>query len=178
MVIVLEKVEDHMHDFLSGSVHKLRRAKKNLNICDFRHNSYILSWRTPQPFEVSQPNLVWLLRIRCSRTALLASHQGVSINYAKQLCIIGLDFIVIYGHPLIGSKYRGPRASHSQQPYQVFLRYLKRLWSSGSGNPKSQRKIKTHFSKFFQIDFYFIINIFFDNFFVCVLLQYQFFSNF
>jgi hypothetical protein len=40
---------------------------------------------------------------------------------------------VIYGQPLIGSKCHGPQASYFQQPYQVWLRYFKRWWSSGGG---------------------------------------------
>ncbi len=37
---------------------------------------------------------------------------------------------------LIGRECHGPRASYFQQPYQVWLMYLQRLWSSGGGNKR------------------------------------------
>jgi hypothetical protein len=43
---------------------------------------------------------------------------------------------VIYGHSLVGSRVRGPQVSHSKQPYQIWLSYFKRFWSSGSGNKR------------------------------------------
>jgi hypothetical protein len=39
--------------------------------------------RTPQPFDAIQPNLLQVLGMSCLRTQVLASYQGVSINYDK-----------------------------------------------------------------------------------------------
>ncbi len=95
--------------------------------------------RAPQALGISQPNLVWWLILGCLRTALLASSQVVSTNFVKKLfCNVCkfLDRNVIYGQFLVGSKCRVAQASHSQQLYQVWLRYPKSLWSSGSGNKR------------------------------------------
>jgi hypothetical protein len=78
-------------------------------------DSCIPASRTPQLFEISQPNLAFLLGMECSRTAISASCQGVSINYGKikklsyQLkIIIEKLFDGIYGHFLVGSKCGSP----------------------------------------------------------------------
>ncbi len=57
-----------------------------------------------------------------------------SNSYPPNTLTIRVVFNTIFGHSLIGSKRHGPRASYFQQPYQVWLRYFKRLWSSGGEN--------------------------------------------
>ncbi len=110
---------------------------KRLSILIKMECSCIPASRSPQTLGISQQNLVRWLILGWLRTASHASYQGVSTNFVKQLfCIVCkfLDGNVIYEQSLVGSKWRGPQASHPQQLSQIWVGYSKSLWSSGSGN--------------------------------------------
>jgi hypothetical protein len=42
-----------------------------------------LIYRTQEPIEQAQPNLVEVAKVGCGRTGELASYQGLTINYFK-----------------------------------------------------------------------------------------------